>query len=214
MVYSHNDLTTLGVRWLKRGSHRNGRCQSGPGCTFVASEVKAAHAGEVVDALGFRTAEGMETVLVEAKASRADFLVDAKKPHRNGDKAGTGNYRYYLCPEGLIQPHELPDGWGLLWAGNRRSITVMAGHVLAGHFGKGEFWFQSDRDAELALMTWLMVKVGDNEKLIRERKRLVRDFNRVAQAADRCDHQRRNLSSENSRLREALYVAGLDPECV
>ncbi len=25
-----------------------------------------------------------------------------------------GNYRYYLCPEGVIDESEIPDKWGLL----------------------------------------------------------------------------------------------------
>jgi hypothetical protein len=28
---------------------------------------------------------------------------------------GMGNYRSYLCPEGLIVPGDIPDGWGLIW---------------------------------------------------------------------------------------------------
>jgi len=123
-----------------------------------------------------------------------------------------GNYRYYLCPEGLIQPDEVPAGWGLIWAGKRRSVSVVSGHVLANHFEKHHWRFQSDRDAELALMTWLLVKVGDAEKLVRERKQLVRDFNRAASAADRYDRQRRGLSAENSRLCDALHGVGVDPE--
>jgi hypothetical protein len=209
---THDELTKIGVRWLKRGGNASDRRRSGPACSFVASEVKAGYSGEVVDAMGFRTAEGMETVLVEAKASRSDFLADFKKPHRNGEAAGMGNYRYYLCPEGMIHADEVPDRWGLIWVGKRNVATAVKGHTLASHFNKADFWFASDRDAELAMLTWLMVKVGDAEKLVRERKRLVRDFNRVAQAADRHDRQRRDIAADNARLREALYAAGIDPE--
>lgn len=214
MNYSHDDLTKIGIRWLKRGAHKDGRHKCGPACSFVASEVKAGYSGEIVDALGFRTGDGMETVLVEAKTSRSDFLADAKKPHRNGMAAGTGNYRYYLCPEGLIELDEVPKGWGLIWVGRRNAVEVVKGHVLLASRDRGAFWFEADRDAELALMTWLLVKIGDADKLVRERKRLVRDFSRVANLADRYDHQRRQLSVENAALRERLYQAGIDFEAL
>lgn len=36
------------------------------------------------------------------------------------DKNRVGNYRYYLCPTGVIKEEELPENWGLLvWDGRR-----------------------------------------------------------------------------------------------
>tara|TARA_R110002124_G_scaffold128157_23_gene288769 strand:- start:1066 stop:1338 length:273 start_codon:yes stop_codon:yes gene_type:complete len=37
---------------------------------------------------------------------------------------GLGVYRFYLCPEGLIHPDELPPRWCLLYA-NGRTIKVV-----------------------------------------------------------------------------------------
>lgn len=62
------------------------------------------------DCIGFRQ---NCSVLIECKTSRSDYLADAKKPWRQG-ACGMGNWRFYLCPKGLIKKEELPYGWGLL----------------------------------------------------------------------------------------------------
>lgn len=92
---------------------------------------------EIPDAIGWLRS-GV-SLLIECKASRGDFLSDASKPSRSsrpGAKAGLrtdpgpgslgpafdpppktqglGAYRFYLTPRGLVQPEELPKGWGLL----------------------------------------------------------------------------------------------------
>lgn len=64
------------------------------------------------------------STIIEVKTSHADFLADRKKYARSSAalaaKQQMGNYRYYLCPEGVIKPEELPAGWGLLyWNGNK-----------------------------------------------------------------------------------------------
>lgn len=89
-----------------------------------------------------------ETYLFEIKISRADFLQDAKKIARKKYKPKVGLYsrnvhveaflkaeapelyyieaphlgqrRYYVCPKGLIQPEEIPEGWGLYWFSGSR----------------------------------------------------------------------------------------------
>lgn len=57
----------------------------------------------------------------EIKVSRSDFLVDADKKEKH-DTYRRGalidripNRFYYVCPNGLIQPNEVPDYAGLLW---------------------------------------------------------------------------------------------------
>jgi len=67
---------------------------------------------------------GCESVIIEVKTSHADFINDKKKYVRSeqAEKDGNtlGNYRYYLCPEGLIKEEEVPDKWGLLyWNGKK-----------------------------------------------------------------------------------------------
>ena len=53
-------------------------------------------------------------MLVECKASRADFLADREKPFRQKQENGVGCERYYMAAKGLIRIQELPAGWGLL----------------------------------------------------------------------------------------------------
>lgn len=71
------------------------------------------------------------STIIEVKTSHADFINDKKKYARSEQAAALkqqiGNYRYYLCPEGIIKPDELPDGWGLLyWDGRKIDKIVPA----------------------------------------------------------------------------------------
>jgi len=90
----------MAVAWLRR--YR---------CGVVLSE-QACASGETPDAIGWKKA--CHSVLVECKASRADFLADGAKPWRQRPEGGVGCERYYLAPRGLIRVDELPSGWGLL----------------------------------------------------------------------------------------------------
>ena len=110
---SHDELTKIAERWLLKAK----------GCAFVFRELHTM-AYEIPDAIGFRGA-GI-SLLVECKASRADFLSDHKKPHRREPHEGMGDYRFYMCPTGLIKADELPDKWGLIYvteAGRARQIA-------------------------------------------------------------------------------------------
>jgi hypothetical protein len=98
----------MGVRWLSRR------------CSVVLSEF-AATAAEMPDVIGWGA--GSSSVLIECKASRADFLRDAQKRPRRKPCAGMGQRRYYLCPSGVIEEKDLPPKWGLLWAA-KGQITV------------------------------------------------------------------------------------------
>lgn len=68
---------------------------------------------ESPDVIFFRN-DGV-TDLVEVKVSRTDFLRDKKKLFRAEPEMGMGRYRYYACPEHLIEAGDLPDNWGLIW---------------------------------------------------------------------------------------------------
>ncbi|GGB66138.1 hypothetical protein GCM10011607_28520 [Shewanella inventionis] len=69
--------------------------------------------GELPDAIGFRNGV---SCLIEAKVTRSDFLADKKKRFRVDPSLGMGDWRFFICPPGLIKPEELPQGWGLLYA--------------------------------------------------------------------------------------------------
>jgi hypothetical protein len=97
---THAQLVVKAVRWLRH--YR---------CGVVLSE-QACVSGEMPDAIGWK--QKCHSVLVECKASRADFLVDRAKPFRLKPEQGVGSERFYLTPRGLVQREELPVGWGLL----------------------------------------------------------------------------------------------------
>ena len=91
----------MGVRWLSRQ------------CSVVLYEFATA-ADENPDVIGW--ASGADSVVIECKLTRSDFLRDATKAVRRHPRAGMGRRRYYLCPSDVIQVRDLPPKWGLLWA--------------------------------------------------------------------------------------------------
>lgn len=162
--YTHKDLCDIAVKWLKRPSS-----QKGHGCAVAVSEVKADFTGEIPDAIVFRTAYDPSSVVVEVKVGRGDFLQDHKKPHRHD--GGMGNFRYFMCPTGLIKEDELPDKWGLLYVNNRGHIKVIKGpvkntqHYFKFNEEKEKFRFDSNTTNEMMLLVKLFNRIGDEEKL-------------------------------------------------
>ncbi|MCD2844862.1 hypothetical protein K4W92_00220 [Pseudomonas aeruginosa] len=106
----HQKLTQLGASWLRRN-----------GFGVVATELFCFGSREQPDVVGFRSEC---SAVIEVKVSRADFLADQKKPVRT--VGGLGIYRFYLCPNGLIHPEELPPKWGLLYVTGRSIRAVVA----------------------------------------------------------------------------------------
>lgn len=169
--HTHASLCSLAARWLRFTNTRGGH-----GCQVALSEPRTGYlAGEIPDAIGFRVAEpGTGSVVVECKVSRADFLADAKKPHRSA--AGMGLYRYYLCPEGVIEPGDVPERWGLLTVNKRGTVRALCGAVAVLPHHSGAPYYPDDfgavlrewehaRDAvrETLLLTSILSRVGDVE---------------------------------------------------
>lgn len=124
---THRELCEIGSRFLKRPESANGH-----GCHFTI--IEAACYGENPDVFGVRHGihgHGVGTFLLEAKTSRSDFLADRNKPHRINPELGVGKYRYYICPTGLIEPHELPEKWGLIYVSPHKTCKVVAGVLSA-----------------------------------------------------------------------------------
>jgi hypothetical protein len=192
---NHADLCALGVKWLRRPAS-----QEGPGCNVAASECTGSYSGEITDAIGFRSVgDEQHSVVVEAKATRSDFLADARKPHRSGEVAGMGVFRYYLAPAGLIQIDELPAGWGLIEASPRGVLKVRCGHVfekshqeLGWRRDYSRWQHSNNAERETALLVRLLARVGDVEMLQRSLK-VAR--NQVAQAQKTIDQQQVELRS-------------------
>lgn len=107
----HYELCKLGGKFLK--SRNNAEPWHIP-YKYVAVELVTL-AAELPDVWA---TNGSETAIIEVKTSHSDFLADQKKWIRQEgyaqDRNKIGNYRYYLCPKGVIKEEELPENWGLL----------------------------------------------------------------------------------------------------
>lgn len=118
-MLSHAELVTHAEKWLRNSC----------GCGVVLTELVTV-AYETPDAIGFRSGY---SILVECKVNRQDFLKDAKKHFRIYPSDGVGSYRFYMCPEGVIKPEELPEKWGLIYVlpdGNRKRVVGPTGRNL------------------------------------------------------------------------------------
>lgn len=116
---THNDLIKIAERWLLNTKK----------CSFVFTELVCLATSEIPDAIGFQSGQSM---LIECKVSRADFLADRKKIFRRNPFMGMGTFRYFFCPAGIIQPEDLPPKWGLIWVnekGKPRQIVGPKGNI-------------------------------------------------------------------------------------
>lgn len=106
----HQKLIKLGADFIMKNPPTKGNMYCSK-CNIIVTEITT-FASEKPDVLGF--ANDTNTVMLEAKISRADFLKDSKKPFRKNPETGMGNFRLYITPVGLITPNELPENWGLI----------------------------------------------------------------------------------------------------
>lgn len=102
---THAELVEVGAKWLFN-----------KGFKVVLKELSTMSL-EIPDCLGFNSGHSF---LLEAKASRSDFLADKKKWFRHNNARGVGMRRAYICPKGLIKPEELPPKWGLIYVNEKR----------------------------------------------------------------------------------------------
>jgi hypothetical protein len=107
---THAQLVEKAILWLR--AHGSGIILSEQGCAN----------GEMPDAIGWKRA--CHSILVECKLSRTDFLADREKPFRKRPELGVGCERFYLTAGRLLDPRELPAGWGLLECAGRKLEMV------------------------------------------------------------------------------------------
>jgi hypothetical protein len=107
---THAQLVEKAILWLR--AHGSGVILSEQGCAN----------GEMPDAIGWKRA--CHSILIECKLSRTDFLADREKPFRKRPQLGVGCERFYLTPRHLLDPQQLPAGWGLLECAGRKLEMV------------------------------------------------------------------------------------------
>lgn len=198
---THRELCDLAKKWLLRPNSKGGH-----GCRIALTECRSGFDGEIPDAIGFRASEDVQTVVIEVKTSRSDFLADARKPHRSSGK-GMGMWRYFLCPEGIIVPEDLPAGWGLLSVrGARRQIVPLAGPA-AYSTNYREYrealqrWRQPcDQEAEMRLLIRVMQRVSDPDNVRATLNGAIREQARLANKCNRLQEELRHIRLERIRL--------------
>jgi hypothetical protein len=112
---NHRELCIKAARYLRS----NGIVPFNK-CTYAVCELE--RVGECPDAFGWNSGS---TQLIEAKATRSDFLSDKKKYWRKNSDHGLGGFRSYICNEGIIKESELPLRWGLLYVNEKGKISVI-----------------------------------------------------------------------------------------
>ena len=130
----HDDIAEIGANWLRHN-----------GYAYAFANMTSAVHGEQPDALGMN-AWG-ESFLLEAKASRSDFLKDKKK-HWRKDGNGIGMYRGYITPKGLLKPEEIPYGWWLLEVHGKTKPVIKVIKGEAYEMGWSSWDIQQGRDGD------------------------------------------------------------------
>lgn len=207
MAFTHRELCNIAVKWLKLPHSRKG-----PGCTVAMSETKGDFNGENPDAIGFRAGVHREcSVLIECKTSRADYLADAKKPHRIDPSSGMGMYRYFMAPEGILRAEELPTAWGLIEVTAKGLIKPRTGHILMHWMDDPAPWqHQHNQAAEWTLLARMLNRVGDVEVLQNRLKESTNTKARLARSNDLMREQLNNMGRDLFLARCRLEEAGLE----
>ena len=153
MRLTHKKLCELGAGWLKRRAPQK--------YPVVFVEMKTLGI-EIPDVIGFNSES---SVIIEAKTSRSDFKKDADKFVRKHPKTGVGNYRFYICKEGLIKKDELPKKWGLLYVCKYNVIKVIKS-PLKGNIDNvnNRNRFKVDKSRERQIMYSALRRVFNKEK--------------------------------------------------
>jgi hypothetical protein len=128
-LLTHTDLVERAKNWLEK-AHGNKFA-----CGVVLAEYRC-YAPEIPDVIGFNN---HHSILVECKVSRADFKADKHKSHRHPIK-GMGNYRYYLTLPNVTCAEDIDNGWGLLYATDKRIIEVKQSEYFADDSIKAAEW--------------------------------------------------------------------------
>ena len=130
--------------------------------------------------------------IVECKTSRSDFKRDASKPFRMNPEDSCGNWKYYLCPENLIRPDELPDKWGLIYVNEKGKCKLI---IHPYKKSKQNRFNEINETCERFILTRWLNKTENPEKhkyYIRETNN---KFNRLSKSHDK-------LKSEHKIIKE------------
>ena len=130
---THDSLVKRAKKWLENA--HGGKFA----CGVVLAEFNCT-LPEIPDVIGFNRDR---SILIECKVRRADSQADEYKAHRHyavGQYKGVGNYRYYLTLPHVACPEDIDNGWGLLYATDKKIIEVKESEYFVGDGVKAEEW--------------------------------------------------------------------------
>lgn len=143
---THKELVGIAHRWATKNVS----------CGVVLAELYNS-LGECPDVIGFG---GWHSVLIECKASRSDFLADRNKSWRQEEAKGMGTYRYYCCPEGLIQLADLPPKWGLLWVTPKGKVKRVFDPFNEAYHYNNPYKFERNIEAEQQYLYCILRRIN------------------------------------------------------
>lgn len=218
---AHKRLCEIGAKFLKRPESGNGH-----GCHFTV--IEAACYGENPDVFGVRhglRGHDVGTILLEAKTSRSDFLIDRKKPHRTDPATGMGKWRYYICPTDLIKVTDLPEKWGLIYVNERGHCKIVAGAMAVPKERYVSEWRGKEQPAqyfrnstkliesfeahafhernlanEMNLLTMALARLNDAEAILY----MQREFNNKLSKLQTLEHKHTQLERDHSLIQRRL----------
>lgn len=128
-ILTHDDLVTRAKKWLEHAH------DSKFACGVVLAEYRC-YSPEIPDVIGF---SARQSIVVECKVSRGDFKADKHKPHRH-QLSSLGNLRYYLTLPNVACPQDINNGWGLLYASDKRITEVKPSEWFGDNSVKVKEW--------------------------------------------------------------------------
>lgn len=198
--FTHKELCIIAAKWLKNTLK----------CTISINEPKGIR--ENPDAIGWKFTYGTTakegSILVECKTSRADFKADFKKPFRQDPSKGIGNWRYYMCPEGIIYESELPDKWGLAYVTDKGKVKVIK-HPYIKDTRKSKFKDINTENERYLLTRWLS-KTEDPEKVAYNIRETNNKFNRLCTQYDKLKVDNKRLYKYKGLFENYTALSGTD----
>lgn len=159
-MLSHSELVQIAAKWVKNYLK----------FPIIETELKCIGSREIPDILAFRS---NTSLIVECKTSLADFRKDFKKPERNGQIMGVGNYRIYCAPKGMIDINKVPDSWGLIEVSSKGKVTIerfRTGNIYSSNNSQDiykqsdPFFHLSDIEKERSFLYSILIRRMSNDK--------------------------------------------------
>lgn len=147
---SHNAIVRRIGHWLRHSK----------GCNIVLLELKTAN-HEIPDALGFHGSG--ESILVECKASRSDFLADKQKIFRQMPAQGMGDLRFFAGPPEVFRDDDITDGWGILKIHDKHISLAKAPEAQPSNKrAEVKMLMSAIRRLEISSAVFVMPEIGDS----------------------------------------------------